>query len=154
MPAGKKPSKQYWNYLGAVGRYSLSGAAVLLPYGRGDRGAGWKAVGAIAATAISSKVIKFCVDARRPDGEDRCSFPSQHTAEVVASAALLSRTSDPFVRMVASATALAVAISRIGGNKHHPRDVLAGATLGYIAAALAGACAPIASEQAISKSGG
>lgn len=87
--------------------------------------------------------LKRLTDRKRPDGSNRMSFPSGHSTQAFASAALGVRNLDSLalsererVTLHAGFTMLAVgdAWARIEAKKHFPSDVLAGAAIGNFVA--------------------
>jgi membrane-associated phospholipid phosphatase len=79
-----------------------------------------------------TSVLKVAVGRERPNGQDEKSFPSGHTSNAFALAAVVERHYGWKAGLPAYAVASAVAVSRLQRNKHYVSDVLAGATLGYI----------------------
>lgn len=76
--------------------------------------------------------IKKAVRRERPDGSNRLSFPSGHTANAVTLATVAHRHFGPKVGIPGYVLAGLVGVSRLARQAHHLSDVLAGATLGYI----------------------
>jgi hypothetical protein len=79
-----------------------------------------------------TSVLKAAAGRERPNGEDEKSFPSGHTSNAFALAAVVERHYGWKGGVPAYALASAVAVSRLQRNKHYLSDVLAGATLGYV----------------------
>jgi len=77
-------------------------------------------------------LLKEVVRRERPNGEDNLSFPSGHSSNAFALAAVAERHYGWKAGVPAYALASAVAVSRLQRNKHYLSDVMAGATLGYI----------------------
>jgi membrane-associated phospholipid phosphatase len=76
--------------------------------------------------------LKAAVKRERPNGEDDKSFPSGHTSNAFALAAVAERHYGWKVGVPAYAVASLVAVSRLQRNKHDLSDVVAGAAVGYI----------------------
>lgn len=79
--------------------------------------------------------LKFISSELRPDGSDRNSFPSSHTAQAFLGATLLSTefgTRYKWVPYLAYGTAASVGLLRIANNKHYLPDVLIGAGIGIL----------------------
>jgi membrane-associated phospholipid phosphatase len=76
---------------------------------------------------------KFATRRARPDGSDRFSLPSGHTASAFATATVLHRHFGWKVGAPAYGFGAYVAASRMSANKHHLSDVLLGATIGIAA---------------------
>ena len=77
--------------------------------------------------------IKHSVKVHRPDGSDRLSFPSGHTALAFTNAALLYQEYKEANFWYASSGfvfATATGILRVANNKHYTSDVLTGAGIG------------------------
>jgi PAP2 superfamily len=105
-----------------------------------------KATGSAKATAVGSDLIrgqivsqvvvqglKFATHRARPDGSDRQSFPSGHTASAFTTATVLQRHFGWKIGAPAYAFATYVGASRMSANKHHLTDVLMGAGIGFAA---------------------
>lgn len=79
-------------------------------------------------------ILKNALKSPRPDGT-ALSFPSGHTANVFAGAALLATEygqDNPWVPFAAYGVASGVGLMRIANNKHYISDVLFGAGLGIL----------------------
>jgi len=130
MSRKKKRMRKAWNWFGDIGRSGLVAAATLLP---GRPGAVRRRVNAgLCLFAIKGlvAVLKKAVPERRPDGEDKESFPSEHAAQCVAAAMIIEREYPREVGALAYGLAAAVSLSRVESGKHYPRDVIAGAAIG------------------------
>jgi membrane-associated phospholipid phosphatase len=79
-----------------------------------------------------TEVIKVAVGRERPNGEDNKSFPSGHTSNAFALAAVAERHYGWKLGVPAYLLAGVVGASRIQQDKHYLSDVVAGATVGYI----------------------
>jgi membrane-associated phospholipid phosphatase len=79
-----------------------------------------------------SQVIKVAVGRERPNGQDDKSFPSGHTSNSFALAAVAERHYGWKLGVPAYLLASLVGASRLEQDKHYLSDVVAGATLGYI----------------------
>ena len=79
-----------------------------------------------------TEVLKLSVGRERPNGQDNKSFPSGHTSNAFALAAVAERHYGWKIGVPAYLVAGVVGASRIQQDKHYLSDVLAGATLGYI----------------------
>jgi membrane-associated phospholipid phosphatase len=87
---------------------------------------------AAVVTAAYGSVLKVAVGRERPNGQDEKSFPSGHTANAFALAAVAERHYGWKVGAPAYALAALMGASRVNEDKHWLSDVVAGATLGYI----------------------
>jgi membrane-associated phospholipid phosphatase len=74
--------------------------------------------------------LKYSIHERRPDGSDNRSFPSAHTSVSFASAEYLRKRYGWEYGLPAYTLASFVAYSRVESNKHHVKDVIAGAAIG------------------------
>lgn len=74
------------------------------------------------ATIATTELLKRLTHRQRPDGSDRLSFPSGHTANAFASSNWDVRVSFPL--------ALATGYLRTAAARHYPTDIAAGAGVG------------------------
>lgn len=122
----------------------------------GNYGIGWVVVGAVCGAPVRvaatvwgtlglNYAVKLAVGRERPAPADAMiplpassSFPSSHAAMSVAAAFALSR-ARPELAPVWWTAAVAMAASRVYVGAHRPGDVAAGAALGAVTGAAAGA---------------
>lgn len=99
----------------------------------------------VEATGVFTGWLKKTTERERPDGSNNRSFPSGHTSKATAQAqfaiintAYLPLHEDTKTAMNAGFNSLAIgtAWARIEAGKHHPSDVLAGWSLGYLVSEL------------------
>jgi len=94
-----------------------------------------------AALLLSSYVVadalvyhlKKVTNRKRPDSDDRNSFPSQHASMAFIAATWLDKEAgeaSPWIRISGYSLATYVALSRVARNRHYVRDVLMGAAIG------------------------
>jgi membrane-associated phospholipid phosphatase len=88
---------------------------------------------AFLLTGAYTAVLKTAVGRERPNGQDHRSFPSGHSSNAFALAAVAQRHYGWKAGIPAYVAASAVAASRLRYNKHYLSDVVAGAALGLIA---------------------
>jgi membrane-associated phospholipid phosphatase len=133
--AGKrnKNKREAINRFADTGRVVLVAAATLLPLRPHSNPARVSAGACLFAIKLVSKALKKAIPERRPNGEDKKSFPSEHAAECIAAALIIQREYPGKLSAVAPGLASAVSVSRIDSKKHHPRDVIAGALIGCAA---------------------
>jgi len=84
--------------------------------------------------------LKKTTHETRPDGSDKLSFPSGHTAEAFASAEFLRqeyKDISPWYGIAGYATAAATGLLRMYNNKHWFGDIVAGAGVGIASTKLA-----------------
>jgi hypothetical protein len=79
-----------------------------------------------------TELLKVTVRRERPDGSNNQSFPSGHTSNAFALAAVAERHYGWKIGVPAYLLAGVVGVSRLQQDKHWMSDVFAGATLGYI----------------------
>ena len=80
------------------------------------------------------QAVKFTVRRERPDGSNRQSFPSGHSASSFATASVLHRYFGWKVGLPAYAVGGYVGLARIAWNRHHVTDVVMGAGFGIASA--------------------
>jgi membrane-associated phospholipid phosphatase len=80
------------------------------------------------------QTLKFTVRRERPDGSNKQSFPSGHSASAFATAAVLQRHYGWKLGVPAFAAGSYVALARMAWNRHHATDVVMGAGFGIAAA--------------------
>jgi membrane-associated phospholipid phosphatase len=122
-----------WNRFADAGRAVLVGAATSLPLRPAANPARVGAGVCLIGIKVIAKGLKKAFPERRPNGEDKKSFPSEHAAECVASAIIIGREYPAEIGALAYGVAAAVSVARIEAKKHHPRDVAAGVVLGSVA---------------------
>jgi membrane-associated phospholipid phosphatase len=96
------------------------------------RAATYDALQATIVTGAYTFGLKTAVSRTRPDGSNDLSFPSGHTSNAFAWAAIASHYYGKRAGIAAYGAAGLIGFSRIQQDKHYLSDVLAGATLGYI----------------------
>ena len=86
----------------------------------------------LAVTQLVVTPIKVAVRRRRPDGSNRLSFPSGHTANSFAVAGVLHRSFGKRLGIPLYGLSVLVAAGRLEGHRHFLSDVTMGAVLGTI----------------------
>lgn len=107
----------------AAGRFSHHGRFQAMTYDMLD---------AAIVNQTYSSIVKVVVGRERPDGSDEKSFPSGHTSNAFALAAVASHHYGWKLGVPAYAVAAVMGASRVNEDRHWLSDVFAGATLGYI----------------------
>ncbi|WP_379537699.1 phosphatase PAP2 family protein [Novosphingobium tardum] len=130
VPAPALASNGDWATASDVAAIGLSAVAVGLPAVRGDGSGALQAGASIGAAGLVATGLKEAFPELRPDGSDRRSFPSGHTAVSFAAAATLYEREGPRVGIPAFAVAGFVGVARVEADKHHWYDSLAGAAIG------------------------
>jgi membrane-associated phospholipid phosphatase len=123
-------SKKDWATASDIGSYSLAAIAIGLPLVKHDTNGAWQAGGSIASAQIISLGLKSAFPELRPDGSDRKSFPSGHTAQSFAAAATIYNREGKSLGIPAFVVASLVGFARVKADKHHWYDVAAGAAIG------------------------
>ena len=99
----------------------------------------------VEATGGVTGWIKESADRERPDARDRRSFPSGHTSKATVQAQLaitnteylpLTQSTRALMNSGFNAMAIGTGWARVEAGRHHPADVLAGWSLGYLMAEL------------------
>jgi membrane-associated phospholipid phosphatase len=103
-----------------------------LSHGRRFRAMTYDMLDAAIVNFGYTALVKVAVGRERPNGGDSRSFPSGHTSNSFALAAVAERHYGWKLGVPAYLVAGLVGASRIQQEKHHLSDVVAGATLGYI----------------------
>lgn len=98
----------------------------------GFRAASYDLAQATVINGLYTYALKQSIQRTRPDGSNNLSFPSGHTSNAFAWAAVASRHYGPRAGVPAYLTAGLIGLSRLQKDKHYASDVIAGATLGYI----------------------
>ena len=83
-------------------------------------------------TMLATVALKYTVREKRPDNNDRDSFPSGHTASAISGAVFIHKRYGLSYALPLYAGAIYTGYSRIQVNRHHPRDVAAGAIIGAL----------------------
>jgi membrane-associated phospholipid phosphatase len=121
----------------SFGGASTAAVAAIFIGGRfahGDRfrAASYDLLIAAATNGAFTLAIKEAVQRERPNGANNLSFPSGHSSNAFAMAAVLSSHYGKKVAVPAYLVASAVGLSRLRLDQHWLSDVFAGATLGYL----------------------
>lgn len=96
--------------------------------------AGRLGIEAAVDSEVVMQVLKFAVGRERPNLTNNQSFPSGHTMDAFAFAAVMSREyhDKKLVVFGSYGLATAVGLARVGSLNHFPTDVLAGAVMGEL----------------------
>lgn len=123
-------SDKGWREASNIGRGALVIGALAFPAAQGDWTGTLQAGGSVGAATLLSLGLKDAFPEMRPDGSDRKSFPSSHTATSFAAAASLQNRYGWQVGGAAQLVAAFVGLARVKADKHHWYDVVAGAAIG------------------------
>jgi membrane-associated phospholipid phosphatase len=129
QPACARNTKA-WDNASGIGRDILVAAAFGVPAVQGDWKEDLQAGESMGAALIAVEGLKKAFPELRPDGSDRQSFPSGHTAVSFAAAASLQNRYGWQVGIPAQLAAAFVGLSRVEARKHHWYDVAVGAAIG------------------------
>ena len=102
-----------------------------IAYERDGKGA-LEFTASIATTMAATFILKYSIDAERPNGENNRSFPSGHTSSAFSSATFLQIRYGWEYGVPAYAAATFVAWSRVYSDHHYTRDVITGAAIGAV----------------------
>lgn len=122
-----------WKTVSDIGAYGLMAVAIGVPLAKDDTNGALQAGGSVAAASLISEGLKEAFPELRPDGSDRKSFPSGHTARSFAAAASLYNRQGQSFGIPALAVATLVGVARVEADKHHWYDAVAGAAIGSAA---------------------
>ena len=89
----------------------------------------YKSYGTTLATTF---VLKYTVREKRPDSDNRDSFPSGHTSSAFAGASFIQQRYGWKYSILPYIAAIYTGYSRVHSNRHYPIDVYAGATIGIL----------------------
>ena len=89
----------------------------------------YKAYGTTMATTL---LLKYTVREKRPDTNTRDSFPSGHTSSAMSGATFIHKKYGFKYALPAYIGAIYTGYSRVHVNRHHTRDVIAGAFIGAV----------------------
>lgn len=134
LPAQAGNHAQDWDHLSTGLVLGLGGVALGTTWQQDDPQGFRQGALTFGTTLLVTEALKAAIDEKRPDGSGNDSFPSGHTAAAFAAAGYVSiRYGDDFPAIVpfAYGAAALAGYSRIRADKHHARDVLAGAALGW-----------------------
>ncbi len=118
---------------GDVARYALPAGAAALAFAKDDTDGLSQLLASGAVTMGLTYGLKYAIDDTRPNGGRR-SFPSGHTAWAFVGAAFVHQRYGWEWGLPANLAATAVAVSRVDGDFHRWRDVIASAVIAHTSA--------------------
>lgn len=118
---------------GDVARYALPAGAAVLAFAKDDTEGLPQLLASTAVTMGLTYGLKYAIDDTRPNGGRR-SFPSGHTAWAFTGAAFVHQRYGWEWGLPANIAAAAVAVSRVDGDFHRWRDVIASAVIAHTSA--------------------
>jgi len=83
-------------------------------------------------TMGATYILKYTVREKRPDSNNRDSFPSGHTSSAFAGASFIHKRYGLKYAILPYLAAIYTGYSRVYANRHHTRDVVAGAAIGIL----------------------
>ena len=111
--------------------------AVALPAGAygtslylGDKDGQMQFYKSYGATMGATYILKYTVREKRPDSNNKDSFPSGHTSSAFAGASFIHKRYGLKYAILPYIAAAYTGYSRVHSNRHYTRDVLAGAVVG------------------------
>jgi membrane-associated phospholipid phosphatase len=115
------------------------GYAIAIPFADGDYT--WQERTCVLGTSFASMMaicysFKFATQVERPNGRNKHSFPSAHTAMAFMGAELVRREYGPWWGLAAYSSAAVTGFLRIYNNWHWTGDVLVGAGVGVLSACI------------------
>ncbi len=133
LPLSPALAGETFTTYGDVGRYALPASAAILAFAHDDTEGLKQFIASGAITLGATYALKYAVDDTRPNGGRR-SFPSGHTASAFVGAAFIHYRYGWEWGLPAELAATAVAVSRVDGNFHRWRDVIASAAIAHASA--------------------
>jgi membrane-associated phospholipid phosphatase len=86
----------------------------------------------MGSTLLTTELLKYTIHERRPDGDGNDSFPSAHTSLTFSAATYIQQRYGWKSALPFYAAASYVGWTRVQSERHHTKDVLAGALIGYL----------------------
>jgi membrane-associated phospholipid phosphatase len=133
LPLSSAVAGEAFTTYGDVTRYALPASAAILALTKDDTNGLKQLLASGAVTIGATYALKYAVDDTRPNGGRR-SFPSGHTAWAFAGAAYIHHRYGWEWGLPAELAAAAVAVSRVDGDYHRWRDVIASAVIAHTSA--------------------
>lgn len=127
------PARKAANFASGTGNILYLAAAVGLPLladGHNGTNHALRVADSLGSSLVVTEGLKYLIREKRPDSNAHDSFPSGHATAAFA-AATAESSLHPKQAPLWFLGATAISLSRIRLNQHYPRDVIAGAALGY-----------------------
>lgn len=132
-------SRPAWaRFASGTGNLLYLGAGTLLPLiedGKNKKEHTLRAADSLLTSTLITEALKRIVREKRPDSNERTSFPSGHATAAFA-IATMQASFHPKQAILWYAGATAIAASRVKLRRHYTQDVLAGAAIGFVTARL------------------
>ena len=123
-------------FASSQGTFALLATSVASPLFDGDKyntQRSLRTADALLTSALITDGLKRLVRAKRPDSDERNSFPSGHATAAFAAATMLSEY-QPKQKLLWYGSASLIAWSRVKKRRHYWHDVVAGAAVGHLTA--------------------
>jgi membrane-associated phospholipid phosphatase len=120
--------------LGNALEYAIPLAAAGVSWVRDDKDGFWQLAKSEITTGVITAGLKASIHSQRPNGEDDKSFPSGHASITFTAAHYLQKRYGYEYGIPAYLASSFVGYSRVHGDEHHWRDVIAGAAIGIASA--------------------
>jgi membrane-associated phospholipid phosphatase len=101
-------------------------------YFEDDYSGSWQFAKSLAATELTTLLLKSAINEQRPNGECCSSFPSGHSSVAFSGASFMHFRYGWRYGIPAYVAASFVAYSRVDSRQHYSRDVVAGALVGVL----------------------
>ena len=85
-----------------------------------------------STTLISTYMLKYTVKEKRPDSDNKDSFPSAHSASAFSSASFIHKRYTLKYALLPYLTAVFTAYSRVEADRHYNHDVIVGGVIGVL----------------------
>ncbi len=112
----------------------LAGAIPIVAYGTtlylNDKEGQMQFYKSYGTNVIATTLLKYTVREKRPDSNEKDSFPSFHTSSAFSGASFIHKRYGLSYAIPAYIGAVYTGYSRVHSNRHHTQDVVAGAVLG------------------------
>lgn len=124
------------DFASGAGTFAFLGSSVALPLFDGETRntqRSLRTADAIVTSVLITEGLKRVFREKRPDSDERNSFPSGHATAAFAAATMLARY-QPKQKLLWYGGASLIAWSRVKKRRHYWHDVVAGAAVGYLTA--------------------
>ena len=118
--------------IGDISSIALPIGACLTTLYLGDTKGGIELLRSYTTTMALTYLFKYTIKERRPNSQNRDSFPSGHTASAFSAATFVHKRYGWKYATIPYFFAIYTGYSRIYANRHYPRDVYAGAAIGIL----------------------
>jgi PAP2 superfamily len=129
----EKESRAWHNAGNSLAPFLVAGEVSLLAGGDGGTRKAARGAEALLLTGALTEGLKRVTRRKRPDSEERDSFPSNHASLSFAMATTLASYHSHY-RWLGYGVASAISYSRVKSNRHRWHEIIAGAALGHFVA--------------------